>query len=66
MVLQVQSFDLNLMTVPATVPKCPIVTAFLPKGSRMPMILKHQGLMQPGLNFNNIGGCPYGRISMIK
>ena len=64
---QVQSVVPNIMTVPAAVPQGPIVTPFvLPKGSRMPMIMQHQGLIQPGLNFNNIGGCPYGRISIIK
>ena len=67
MVPQVQSVVPNLMTVPAAVPQGPVVTPYvLPKGSRMPMIAQHQGLIQPGFNFSYIGGCPYGRISMIK
>ena len=55
--------------VPAVIPAIPqaMVTPYvLPKGSRMPMAASHQGLIQPYMNFNNIGGSPYGRISMIK
>ena len=55
--------------VPAVIPAIPqaMVTPYvLPKGSRMPMAANHQGLIQPYMNFNNIGGSPYGRISMIK
>ena len=55
--------------VPAVIPAIPqaMVTPYvLPKGSRMPIAANHQGLIQPYMNFNNIGGSPYGRISMIK
>ena len=55
--------------VPAVIPVIPqaMVTPYvLPKGSRMPIAANHQGLIQPYMNFNNIGGSPYGRISMIK
>ena len=55
--------------VPAVIPAIPqvMVTPYvLPKGSRMPLAANHQGLIQPYMNFNNIGGSPYGRISMIK
>ena len=55
--------------VPAVIPVIPqtMVTPYvLPKGSRMPLAVNHQGLIQPYMNFNNIGGSPYGRISMIK
>ena len=68
---QVQSIVPQVQSVvPAvipTMPQAPMVTPYvLPKGSRMPMIANHQGLIQPMMNFNNIGGSPYGRISMIK
>ena len=39
----------------------------MPKGSRLPISANHMGQLPNGsLDFNNIGGCPYGRISMIK
>ena len=61
---QVQSV---VPAVTSFVPQAPMVTPYiLPKGSRMPIIANHQGLIQPMMNFNNIGGSPYGRISMIK
>ena len=61
---QVQSV---VPAVTSFVPQAPMVTPYiLPKGSRMPVITNHQGLIQPMMNFNNIGGSPYGRISMIK
>ena len=68
---QVQSVVPQVQSVvPAVtgfVPQAPMVTPYiLPKGSRMPVITNHQGLIQPMMNFNNIGGSPYGRISMIK
>ena len=64
---QVQSVVPAVTSFVPAMPQAPMVTPYvLPKGSRMPMIANHQGLIQPMMNFNNIGGSPYGRISMIK
>ena len=50
-----------------TVPQGPIVVPYvLPIGSRFPFIQNHQGLLPIGCNFNNIGGSPYGRVSIIQ
>ena len=47
--------------------QAPVITPFvLPRGSRFPMAQNHQGTLNSSLNFNNIGGSPYGRVSMIK
>ena len=43
-----------------------VVPFILPIGSRMPMAMEHQGQIPSTMNFSNIGGCRYGRISMIK
>ena len=43
-----------------------VIPYILPIGSRMPMAMNHQGQIPNTINFSNIGGCRYGRISMIK
>ena len=64
---QAQSVVPPITSYVPTGPQAPMVSPFiLPKGSRMPLIMNHQGQIPPMMNFNNIGGCPYGRISMIK
>ena len=56
----------NIATVPIA-PQPLFVPYVMPKGSRLPISANHMGQLPNGsLDFNNIGGCPYGRISMIK
>ena len=55
--------------VPPTVPQTSalLVTPYvMPIGSRLPLVQSHTGTIPPNSNFNNIGGSPYGRISMIQ
>ena len=64
---QAQSVVPPITSYVPTGSQVPMVSPFiLPKGSRMPLIMNHQGQIPPMMNFNNLGGCPYGRISMIK
>ena len=54
----------NFVQTPA--PQTVVVPYVLPIGSRFPLPQHHQGILPINMNFNNIGGSIYGRVSIIK
>ena len=58
--------DQSLVTSFVPMPQTPMVVPYVqPRGSRLPFAQTHMSQI-PNNNFSNIGGSPYGRISMIK